>query len=179
MNEIVNKVSASGLIEINLEDFYDHSERIYIDFKDFLHSVPVGNDLAYMLKEKDFREKLNSIDPSQFYEKIVAVKCSVDAIIPTWAYMLLSITISPHAKKVVFGDNIFLENLLFKEALDKINYFDYTDKKVIIKGCSRLNVPLNAYTILASNLKPYAKSIMFGEPCSTVPLFKKPKSIDM
>ena len=116
MNEIVNKVSASGLIEINLEDFYDQSERIYIDFKDFLNTVPLGNDLAYMLKEKDFREKLNGIDTSQFYEKMVAVNCSVDAIIPTWAYMLLSLTISPHAKKLVFGDSIFLENLLFKEA---------------------------------------------------------------
>lgn len=175
MNEIINRVSSSGLMEINLEDFYDHSERASIDFKDFLDAFPVGNNFAYVLKEKIFREKLNNFDIGPFEGKIVTVKCSVEAIIPTWAYMLLSLTLTPHTKKIVFGDEMVLESILFEEALNKINFQDYTDGKVVIKGCNKVNVPINAYATLASKLKPYAKSIMFGEPCSTVPLYKKPK----
>jgi hypothetical protein len=175
MEEIVNKVSQSGLIEINLEDFYDKSERLNIDFKDFLTSIPVGDSLAYILKEKPFREKLNQLDIKQYESKNVAITCSVDAIVPTWAYMLLSLTLESKAKKVIVGSSETLENILFNEALNKIDAKVYLDSKVVIKGCNKFNVPINAYTQIANLLKPYAKSIMYGEPCSTVPLYKRTK----
>ena len=175
MEEIVNKVSLSGLIEINLEDFYDKSERLSIDFKDFLTSIPLGDSLAYILKEKPFREKLNLLDINQYESKNVAITCSVDAIVPTWAYMLLSLTLESKAKKVIVGSMETLENILFNETLNKIDAKTYIDAKVVIKGCNKFNVPINAYAQIANLLKPYAKSIMYGEPCSTVPLYKRTK----
>jgi hypothetical protein len=175
MEEIVNKVQQSGLIEINLEDYYDHAQRVCIDMKDFLIEFSVGQSSAYILKEKDFREKLSKLDTAQFNESLVAIICSVDAVVPTWAYMLLSLTISTNAKKVVVGSLENLENIVFNEALNQINLNDYVGSKIVIKGCNKFNIPLNAYATLASKLKPVAKSIMFGEPCSTVPLYKKSK----
>jgi hypothetical protein len=175
MDEIINKVAQSGLIEFNLENFYDNSERVVVDIKNYLTSFPIGDGLGYILKEKTFRELCNHIDIEQFENKNVAIYCSVDAIVPTWAYMLLGMIISTKAKKVIFGNLEMLENILFSEALNKVNINDYTDAKVIIKGCSKHNVPTNAYVQIANLLKPIAKSIMYGEPCSTVPLFKKAK----
>lgn len=175
MDDIINKVAQSGLIEINLEDYYDNSERVIIDMKDFLTSIAVGNDCAYILKEKAFRNQLSNIELSQYHNKLVAITCSVDAIVPTWAYMLLSIAISGVAKKVVVGDIEMLEKFLFNEALSKINTDNFTDAKVVIKGCNKYQIPLNAYTQIANILKPHVKSIMYGEPCSTVPLYKRPK----
>ena len=175
MEEIVNKVSQSGLIEINLEDFYDKSERLSIDFKDFLISIPLGDSVAYILKEKPFREKLNQLDINKYESKNVAITCSVDAIVPTWAYMLLSLALVPKAKKVIVGSLETLESILFNEALNKIDPKIFIDSKVVIKGCSKFNVPINAYTQITNLLKPFAKSIMYGEPCSTVPLYKRTK----
>ena len=178
MDEIVNKVAQSGLLEFNLEEYYLKGERIQVDMKDFLTEIVLGNNLgsAYMLKEKEFRLKITEINPLDFENKLVAIHCSVDAVVPTWAYMLLSMTISNTATQVIYGNLETLETILFDQAISKINIEDFKDKKVVIKGCSNLPVPISAYTQIASILKPVVKSLMYGEPCSTVPLFKAPKS---
>jgi hypothetical protein len=175
MEEIINKVAQSGLTEINLEDWYDSTEKIGIDIKDFLNEINIGESKAYMLREKFFREKLGSINLDVYKGKLVYVYCSAEAIIPTWAYMLISLTISPVAKKMIVGTLEQLEEILFYEAIDKANPENYRDAKVVIRGCSKVRVPLSAYSELAAKLKPYVKSIMYGEPCSTVPLYKTPK----
>lgn len=164
-DEIINKVANSGLITIDLEELYPKGERVLFDIKPLLFQ-------ELILKEKDFRDFIKQHDWSQYQDKLVAITCTVDAIIPTWAYMLVSIALEPFAKKVVFGDLETLEAIAFNEALLSIVYEDYKDKRVVIKGCSNLPVCTNAYVELVRGLKPFAKSIMYGEPCSTVPLYK-------
>jgi fructose-1-phosphate kinase PfkB-like protein len=127
------------------------------------------------LKEKDFRAFVKEHDWSQYQDKFVALHCSVDAIVPTWAYMLLATKLEPFAKRVVFGNLDTLETILFEEALQKIKAEDYEDARIVIKGCSDKVVPPSAYVKLTEMLRPYAKIIMYGEPCSTVPLYKKPR----
>lgn len=173
MEEIINKVAQSGLVIFNLEDYYDPAERVCIDFKDYLTAIPIGDAMNYILREKSFRESINQLDVRVFEQKNVAITCSVDAIIPTWAYMLLSMTIQSTAKKVIVGNIELLENILLNDALNKVNIQEFANAKVIIKGCNKYNIPVYAYVQIANLLKPYAKSIMFGEPCSTVPLYKK------
>ncbi|MES2762922.1 MAG: DUF2480 family protein [Bacteroidota bacterium] len=166
-DEIVNKVANSGLITIDLEEFYPKGERVLFDLKPLLfHEL--------ILKEKDFREFIKQHDWTSYQDKMVAITCTADAIVPTWAFMLVSIALEPFAKKIVFGNLETLEAVVFNEALSSINYPDYTDKRVVIKGCSNLPVTTNAYVELVSGLRPFAKSIMYGEPCSTVPLYKAP-----
>ena len=166
-DEIINKVANSGLITIDLEEFYPKGERVLFDIKPLLfHEL--------ILKEKDFREFIKQHDWTQYQDKFVAITCSADAIIPTWAFMLVSIALEPFAKKIVFGNLETLEAIVFNEALFAIVYEDYKDKRVVIKGCSNLPVSTNAYVELVKGLRPFAKSIMYGEPCSTVPLYKAP-----
>lgn len=165
-NEIVNKVSTSGIVTINLEDFYIKGERVLFDIKPLLFQ-------ELILKEKDFREFIKNNDWSQYQNKMVALTCTADAIVPTWAYMLLTLALQPFAKKVVFGDLQTLETLLFAEQLEKVDVKDYKDARVVIKGCGDIDLPKNAYVQLTALLQPYVKSIMYGEPCSTVPLYKK------
>jgi hypothetical protein len=165
-NEIVNKVSNSGIITINLEDFYIKGERVLFDIKPLLFQ-------ELILKEKDFREFIKNNDWSQYQNKLIALTCTADAIVPTWAYMLLTLALQPFAKKVVFGDLQTLETLLFAEQLEKIDVKDYKDARVVIKGCGDIDLPKNAYVQLTALLQPHVKSIMYGEPCSTVPLYKK------
>jgi hypothetical protein len=166
-DEIINKVANSGLITIDLEEFYPKGERVLFDIKPLLfHEL--------ILKEKDFREFIKQHDWTQYQDKFVAITCSTDAIIPTWAFMLVSIALEPFAKKIVFGNLETLEAIVFNEALLAIVYEDYKDKRVVIKGCSNLPVSTNAYVELVKGLRPFAKSIMYGEPCSTVPLYKAP-----
>lgn len=164
--EIVNKVAQSGLITIDLEELYPKGERVLFDIKNHLFQ-------ELILKEKDFREFLKSEDWSKYQDKYVAVYCSNDAIVPTWAYMLLTVHLEPFAKKVVFGDSEALETSLFTDVLGQLNISQYTDARVVIKGCSKLPVPKSAYVELSRLLRPVAKTIMYGEPCSTVPLYKK------
>ena len=164
--EIENKVDKSGLITFNLEDHYPKGERILFDIKDVLFQ-------GLILKEKDFREFVKNHDWQKYQDKYVALYCSADAIVPTWAYMLLTSVIEPYAKKVVFGDLTVLETVLFNDALSKIKIEDFNDERVIIKGCSKYPVPEAAYVELVRLLRPVVKSIMFGEACSTVPLFKR------
>jgi hypothetical protein len=168
-NEIINKVASSGLVTIDLEEFYPKGERILFDLKPLLfHEL--------ILKEKDFRDFIKENNWSVYQDKFVAVTCTADAIVPTWAFMLISIALQPFATHIVFGTLETLETVVFAEAMSKIVYDEYTDKRIVIKGCSNLPVPLNAYVELVKKLKPVAKSIMYGEPCSTVPLYKAPNT---
>jgi hypothetical protein len=166
--EIINRVAQSQLLTINLEDLYEPDDRIVYDLKDNLFE-------GIILKEKDFRHFLKSNDWTVYQDKHVAIFCSIDAIIPTWAYMLLAVNIEPHAKTIVYGDLSVLEDELFKRALKKIDPLVYQNKKVVIKGCGKIDVPTSAYVELTSLLRPFAASIMYGEPCSTVPIYKKSK----
>jgi len=166
--EIVNKVAKSGLITIDLEEYYPKGDRVLIDIKDHLWQ-------GLALKEKDFRDFVSSTDWTQYENKFVAIDCTADAIVPTWASMLIASSLQPHALKVVFGDLILLETILFDEALRKIDLKKFEDARVVIKGCGELPVPDAAYVQLTHLLRPVAKSIMYGEPCSTVPIYKKPR----
>jgi len=166
MDEIINKVAQSGLVEVNLEDYYPQGERVVLDMKQYLFQ-------ELILREKDFREFIKNEDWSFYQNKYVAIICSVDAIVPTWAFMLLTIVLEPFAKKIVFGDLMTLETILFTEALSKINTADFLDQRIVIKGCSNLPVAESAYVEITRILRPIAKSIMYGEACSTVPLYKR------
>jgi hypothetical protein len=115
------------------------------------------------------------LDLSIFENKLVTINCSVEAIIPTWAYMLLTLSLTPVAKKIVIGNNDTLDIILLNEAMSKIELNKFKDAKVVIKGCSKFKIPLNAYAQIVLSLKPIVKSLMYGEPCSTVPLYKKSK----
>jgi len=164
--EIINRVAESGLTEINLEDFFPKGERVLIDVKENLFQ-------GLILREKDFREFVKNENWSKYKDKFVAITCSADAVVPIWAYMLFSTALQPFAKNTVFGDLKTLETVLFNQALSKINAEDFIDKKVVIKGCGNLPVPESAYVEVTRILTPVAKSIMYGEPCSTVPVMKK------
>lgn len=166
--EIVNKVAESGLITINLEDFYPEGERVVFDMKDHLFE-------ELLLKEKDFREFVKTNNWTKYKDKFVAITCSNDAIVASWAYMLVAASLQQYAKKIVFGNLETLETILFHDALLRINTEDYRDQRIIIKGCSDKPVPVSAYVELTFLLQPVVKSIMYGEPCSTVPVYKSKK----
>lgn len=166
MDEIVNKVANSSLQNIDLEDFYLPGERVVFDIKDWLYE-------ELILREKDFRSKVESYDWSLLKDKYIAFSCSADAIIPSWAYLLLSTKASVYAKKCVVGDLKLLETVLYVEIISNFDICQYEGKPVIIKGCANKPIPESAYTLLVQKLLPVAKNIMYGEACSTVPLFKK------
>ncbi|TAE87089.1 MAG: DUF2480 family protein [Bacteroidetes bacterium] len=166
LNTIENKVAASGLITLNLEDYFHSGERVLFDIKPWLF-------MEMILKEKDFRLHVKEHDWSSYSGKNVAFICSVDAIIPTWAYMLLAVHIEPFANRYVFGDLTLLNTVLYQDALAKIDVETYRDARVIVKGCGDLPVPVSAYVEITHKLTPVAKSIMYGEACSNVPIFKK------
>lgn len=164
-HEIKNKVATSSIITINLEELYVKGERVVFDIKPHLFQ-------ELILREKDFRHFIKTNNWSIYKDKLIALTCTADAIVPTWAYMLLTLALEPFAKKIVFGNLGELETLLFAEKLTTLNVEDYTDARVVIKGCGDIDIPKNAYVQLSALLKPIAKSIMYGEPCSTVPLYK-------
>ena len=164
--EIINKVAGSGLIEINLEEYYTSGERVLFDIAPCLFQ-------GLILREKDFREFVKNHDWSQYKDKHVAITCSADAIVPTWAFMLVSSALSEMAASIVFGNLNDLDNVLFERSLSTLNVEEYKDAKVVIKGCSNLPVGTHAYVRLVELLRPVAKSIMYGEPCSTVPVYKR------
>lgn len=164
--EIVNKIANSGLINFNLEDYYQKGERVTFDVVPFLWQ-------GLVVKEKDFRIAVKGYDWSQFQDKFVAISCSTDAIIPSWAFMLIALELTPFAKKTVLGSVDDLEKEIYIESLSALDCSIYEGKRVIVKGCSACPVPEMAYLYIVQLLKPYTKSIMFGEACSTVPLFKK------
>jgi len=166
--EIVNRVANSPLITIDLQEYYQEGERINFDIKSWLFQEMI-------LKEKDFRQQVKEHDWSIYQDKYVALNCSVDAIVPTWAYMLLASKLQDYAKNVVFGSINDLEKIIFKESLNKINTEEFEGKKLVIKGCGDLPVSEFAYVEIVRILKPVASSIMYGEPCSTVPIYKAPR----
>ena len=168
MDEIVNKVANSVLEVFDLEDYYPSGIRTQLDISQWLLD-------GFLLKEKDFREALKNDDWSQFQNHFVAIYCSTDAIIPAWASILVTVYLSPFAKKVVFGNLIDLETSLYQEILSTLDYSKYQDKPIILKGCSKKPVPESAYIMAIQKLQPFAKSIMYGEACSAVPLYKKSK----
>lgn len=165
---IINKVVNSGLVTLDLEEHFHPGERVVYDLKDNLFQ-------GLILREKDFREFLKGHDWSMYEGKNVAIVCSEDAIVPTWAYMLLAIKLEPYANSFVFGDLKALEDKLFFDAVATIEVEDYRDARVVIKGCSKHPVPTSAYVEITRKLKPVVQSLMFGEPCSTVPLYKRPR----
>ncbi|WP_396602819.1 DUF2480 family protein [Algibacter sp. R77976] len=165
-DEIINRVANSKLVTIDLEDYYPKGNRILFDIKDWLFE-------GFVLREKDFRAQVSEFDWSQYQDQYVALTCSTDAIIPGWAYMLLSIQLEPYAKKVIVGSLDNLETSIYQDIINNLDISDFKDKPIIIKGCANKPVPQNAYIMLTSKLKPIAKTIMYGEACSSVPLFKK------
>lgn len=167
--EIINRVANSSLITIDLEDYYQEGPRTVIDIKNWLFE-------GLILKEKDFREQLKNFNWEQYKDHFVALGCSTDAIIPGWAYMLIATFLNPYAKKTVVGNLNDLETSLYQTAISKIDTAPFKDKPIIIKGCSNKPVPENAYIQLIQKLQKVAKSIMYGEACSSVPLYKKPKN---
>lgn len=166
---IENRVAKSPLITINLEDYFHPGERVTYDIADNLFQ-------SLILREADFRAFVKEHDWPQYQGKNVNLICSADAIVPTWAYMLLTTKLEEVAHMVVMGDKDVLEYALYQEALSKIDLKSFQDKPIVIKGCGDLPVPEAAYVELTRLIKPFAKSIMYGEPCSTVPLYKKPRT---
>jgi len=164
--EIINRVANSKLITIDLEDFYPDGERIVFDISEWLYE-------GIILKEKDFRESVQDHKWSQYKGNYIALTCKTDAIIPSWAYLLITTVLSPYAKKIVVGNLELLETLIFQEIISNLNMNDYIDKPIIIKGCSNKPIPDTASVQLVEKLLPFAKTILFGEACSTVPLLKK------
>ncbi len=165
---IVNRVANSGLLSLDLEEFLDKSPRVLFDLKDNLFQ-------GLILREKDFRTFLKDHDWQQYDQKSVAIHCSADAIVPTWAYMLLASKLEPYVNIVVYGDLMDLEKALVNQVLDRHDFSKYQEAKVVIKGCADIKVPEFMFVEATRRLRPYASSIMYGEPCSTVPIYKQPR----
>jgi len=168
MSELINKVAQSALVTLNLEELIHPGERVVYDIKENLF-------MGLILKEKDFRAFVKENDWSVYAGKNVAIINSADAIVPTWAYMLLATKLQSYANRYVFGNLEALEQALFQEAISKVNPEEYREAKVVVKGCGQIPVPTFAYVEIMNLLLPVVSSIMYGEPCSTVPLYKKPK----
>ena len=167
MNDpFINKVAESGLITLDPEKYYPRDETSVFDLKVFLF-------MGLILKEKDYREALKALDWEQYRDKIVAVTCTADAVIPVWAYMLAASYLQPVVKDMVMGDEKELHKTIFLKNLSKIDTNEFTDKRVVIKGCGETPIGDFVYMELTKLLRPVAKSIMYGEPCSTVPVYKK------
>ncbi len=166
--EIVNRVAKSPLKNIDLEEFYPDGKRVLFDIKDWLFE-------GIILREKDFRQSVQEHDWSQYQDCYVALTCSEDAIIPSWAYLLLSAELTPFAKKVVVGNLDLLETSIFQEIINTMDISEFQDKPVIIKGCADKPIPQSAFSFLIDRIQPIAKTIMYGEACSTVPLYKRKK----
>ena len=163
---IINKVAQSGLTTLDPAEFYPRGERVIYD-------IAVNLFQGLILREKDFREFVKGHDWTQYQDKNVGITCSADAIVPAWAYMLLANRMAPYAKDVVFGNEEVLETVLFTKAIENLDVEQYRDQRMVIKGCGDVAVPVSAYVALTEKLTPVVKSLMFGEPCSTVPLYKR------
>lgn len=161
--EIINRVNQSPLITFKLEDYYPSEHRIVLDIKDQLFQ-------GLILREKDFRLFIKEHDWTQYKDNFVAICCTADAIVPIWAYMLVATRLSGVAKDFVFGTLQELDNYLLNKMLDNVDFSQFLNKPVVIKGCSDKAIPISVYVELTKRLKPFAKKISYGEPCSTVPL---------
>ena len=168
MSEITNRVENSNLIQLDLDSLYPHGERVLFDVKDLLLDELV-------LVEKELRTFVANNDWSVYKDKYVAIDCSADAIVPLWAFMLIASKIEPFAKKVVMGNKEGLEKAIFNDIFSEMNFKQYKDTIIIVKGCGKYPIPETVFVDFAIHLQAYAKSIMFGEACSAVPLYKKGK----
>ena len=166
MADIINKVAESGLISLDLEAYYPKGDIAVFDLKDYLF-------MNLILKEKDFRAALQTTDWTAYQDKYVAITCTADAIIPMWANMLVASYLQPIAKDVVFGNEQQLITIVLAKNVAAINGEEYIDKRIVVKGCGDIAIPESAYVDITNKLRPFAKSIMYGEPCSTVPIYKK------
>lgn len=164
--EIRNRVAESKLETFNLEEVYPKGKRVLFDIKDWL-------DQGFILKEKEFRALANNHNWEQYQDAYIAVYCSTDAIVPTWAYMLITTKLNPYCKKVVLGTLDTLETVVYREVIQELDLSMFKDKPVIVKGCSKKPVPEDAYLFITWRLQQVAKSVMFGEACSSVPLYKR------
>ena len=164
--EIINRVATSKLVVFDLEDYYPQGRRVLFDIKDWLYE-------GFVLREKDFRALVKDHDWSQYQDAFVALTCTTDAIVPDWAYMLISIELETYSKLTIIGSLDMLESIIYSKIISELDVSTYKDLPVIIKGCSRKPVPSNALVLISQKLKPIAKSIMFGEACSSVPLYKR------
>ena len=166
MSEIVNRVAQSKLITFDLEELYPEGRRTLLDIKDWLHE-------GFILREKEFRSSLEEHDWSSYKDAYVALTCSTDAIVPGWAFMLVASKVQPYARQVVVGNLEDLETSLYQTILNDLDVSAFKDKPIIIKGCSNKPVPENAYIMAMTKIQQVAKSVMYGEACSAVPLFKQ------
>lgn len=166
---LINKVAESGIITIDLSTFVPKRPIVVFDIKDHLF-------MGLILKEKDFREALKNLKTDIFNNNIVAVTCSAEAIVPMWAYMLIASLLEPISAGVYFGNEEEVRKKILLQAISEINITDYDDKRVVVKGCGDEPIPEEAYLLITTRLRPIVKSIMYGEPCSTVPVYKKAKS---
>ncbi len=168
MSEIVNRVASSAIISLDLETYFQEGPRKSFDLRSYLFQ-------EIIIREKDFRQSLKETDWEEFRDALVSVYCSVDAIIPTWAYMLVMTYLEGVAKEAVIGDSEDLEKYVMTKSLQQINPKDFEGRPVVVKGCGKLPVPIHAYGEIVRILKGSARSIMYGEPCSTVPVYKASK----
>ena len=165
---LVNRVATSSLITLKLEDHWPTAPRAHFDLKDYLF-------MELILKEKDFREAVKAHDFSQYEGKVLLTYCSADAIIPAWAYMLVAAAAAPYAADVYQGSEADYLRDHFRRVVDRLDAEDYRDARIVVKGCGEKEVPASAYLDITAKLQPVAKSVMYGEPCSTVPVYKKPR----
>jgi len=163
---IVNKVANSGLLTFDLATLKSNAEMVVYDIKDNLFH-------GLILREKDFREFVKGNDWTKYQAKNVLITCSADAIVPTWAYMLLANRLEPYANEIFFGDANTFEDILFERVLAHLDMERFRDQRVVVKGCGDIKIPTAAFVNFTSKLSQVAKSIMYGEPCSTVPIFKR------
>ncbi len=167
--QLTNKVAESGIVTIDLEKYLPKEDIVVFDLKDFLF-------MGLILKEKDFRQSLKELDTAKFTNKNVAITCSADAIIPMWAYMLVTSLLQPISKEIYFGNEQDVQNKILFKNIYTINTIEYLDKRVVIKGCGERQIPEEAFIEITKLLRPVVKSIMYGEPCSTVPVYKQAKN---
>jgi hypothetical protein len=165
---IINKVAGSSLVTLDLEKYYPEGDIVLFDIREFLF-------MELILKEKEYRETLKNFDWSIYENKNVAITCSADAIIPMWAYMLATTYLTPFAKDIFFGNAREVFDILFLKNLWKIDVKEFENKRIVVKGCGDKKIPEVVYVEITKILRPVAKSIMYGEPCSTVPVYKTPK----
>ncbi len=166
MSDIVNRVSQSSLVTFDLEEYYPEGDRVLLDISPWLYE-------GMILREKDFRKQVSEHDWDDYQDKYVAINCSTDAIVPAWAYMLITTRLQPYAARIIIGDLNDLETELYREIIHGLDLSPYKDKPVIIKGCSNKPVPLNAYVWATEKMQSVARSVMYGEACSSVPLYKR------
>jgi len=170
MSDIINnKVSESGILTIDLEQYISKEEIVVFDIKDFLF-------MELIIKEKDFRQSLKELDIEKYKNKIITITCSVDSIIPMWAYMLVVTLLQPVAKIIMFGNEQEIKKKLFIQNIQQVDIEEYRNQRVVVKGCGESPIPEEAYVEITNKLRPVVKSIMYGEPCSTVPIYKQPKN---